>query len=69
VVLVANRVTGPADVEAIAEALGRQPQVVVPEDPAIADADRDGEAPIDAGPEAPGVVAIEALAERLAPVG
>ena len=67
VVLVANRVTGPADVEAIAEALGREPQIVVPEDPVIAEADRDGEAPIDADAGAPGVVAIETLAERLAP--
>ena len=67
VVLVANRVRGPQDVEAIARALGREPQIVVPEDEVIADADRDGEAPIDADPDAPGVVAIEQLAERLAP--
>jgi CO dehydrogenase nickel-insertion accessory protein CooC1 len=67
VVLVANRVRGPEDVEAIARALGREPQIVVPEDEVIADADRDGEAPIDADPDAPGVVAIEQLAERLAP--
>ena len=67
VVLVANRVKRPEDVEAIARALGREPQVVVPEDAVIADADRDGEAPIDADPGAPGVVAIEKLAGRLAP--
>ena len=67
VVLVANRVTGQDDVEAIAEALGRRPQIVVPEDSAITAADRDGEAPIDANAGAPGVVAIEALADRLAP--
>lgn len=67
VILVANRVKGPEDVEAIAHALGRQPQVVVPEDSVIAEADRDGEAPIDADAGAPGVVAIEALGERLAP--
>ena len=67
VVLVANRVRGPEDVTAIAEALGREPDLVVPEDDAIAEADRDGEAPIDVGPRAPGVAAIEALAERLAP--
>ena len=67
VVVVANRVRSPEDVEAIAEALGRQPQIVVPEDLVIAEADREGEAPIDADASAPGVVAIEALAKRLAP--
>ena len=67
VVLVANRVRGPQDVATIADALGREPDVIVPEDPAIAEADRDGEAPIDIDEGAPGVVAIEALAERLAP--
>ena len=67
VVLVANRVRGPEDLETIVDALGREPDIVVPEDPVIAEADRDGEAPIDVGPGAPGVAAIEALAERLAP--
>ena len=67
VVLVANRVRGPEDVDAIAEALGREPQIVVPEDEAIAQADRDGEAPIDVDSDAAGVVAIETLARRLAP--
>ena len=66
VVLVANRVKAPEDVEAIVRALGREPQIVVPEDAVIAEADRDGEAPIDADPDAPGVVAIEELGERLA---
>jgi CO dehydrogenase maturation factor len=67
VLLVANRVSGPEDVKAIASALGREPDVVVPEDPVIAGADRDGEAAIDAGASAPGVVAIRDLAERLVP--
>jgi CO dehydrogenase nickel-insertion accessory protein CooC1 len=67
VVLVANRVRDPEDVQAIARALGREPDLVVPEDSVIADADRDGEAPIDADAGTPGVVAIEALAGRLAP--
>ena len=67
VVLVANRVRGPEDVEAIAAALGREPQIVVPEDAAITEADREGSAPIDADQDAPGVAAIEDLARRLAP--
>ena len=66
VIVVANRVTGPDDVEAIAQALGREPDVLVPEDVSIAEADRNGEAPIDVDADAPGVVAIEALARRLA---
>lgn len=67
VVLVANRVRGPEDVRAIAGALGREPHFVVPEDGVITEADREGEAPIDADPRSPAVSAIEALAERLAP--
>ncbi|HEV2723755.1 MAG TPA: hypothetical protein VGV10_03905, partial [Thermoleophilaceae bacterium] len=67
VLLVANRVSGPEDVESIRSALGRDPEIIVPEDPVIAGADRDGEAPIDAGAGAPGVLAIQELAERLVP--
>ncbi|MGI8945262.1 MAG: hypothetical protein ACR2GL_03365, partial [Thermoleophilaceae bacterium] len=67
VLVVANRVSGPEDIEAIAGGLGREPDVVVPEDPVISGADRDGEAPIDADADAPGVLAIQALAERLVP--
>ena len=67
VLLAANRVSGPEDVEAIRAALGRDPDIIVPEDPVIAGADRDGEAPIDAGADAPGVLAIRELAERLVP--
>lgn len=67
VVLVANRVRGPEDLRTITEALGREPEIIVPEDEVIADADREGYAPIDADPDAPGVAAIEDLARRLAP--
>ena len=67
VLLVANRVGSPEDLETIRAALGRDPDIVVPEDAVIAGADRDGEAPIDAGAGAPGVVAIRELAERLVP--
>jgi CO dehydrogenase maturation factor len=65
VMLAANRVGGPEDLETIRASLGREPDIVVPEDPVIAGADRDGEAPIDVGPDAPGVVAIQRMAERL----
>jgi len=39
---------------------------VIPEDPVIAAADRDGTAPIDLDPDSPGVAAIIKLADRLA---
>lgn len=65
VIIVANRVRDESDLEAIREALGDYEIAVVPEDPAIARADRDGRAPLDVGPDAPGVTAISRLAERL----
>ena len=66
VLVVANRVRADADLEAIRAVLGRYELVVVPEEPAIARADRDGRAPIDIDTEAPGVGAIVELAQRLA---
>jgi hypothetical protein len=45
--------------------LGDRELFVIPEDPVIAAADRDGSAPIDADPDAPGVAAIVQLAERI----
>lgn len=65
VIVVANRVREPADLEAIQAALGEHELVVVPEEPAIMRADRDGLAPIDVDPEAPGVKALIGLTERL----
>jgi CO dehydrogenase maturation factor len=66
VVVLANRVRDDADVELIREALGDRELIVIPEDPAIVAADRDGVAPIDLDPDAPGVAALVRLAERLA---
>jgi len=61
---VANKVRSPEDVVWLRETLG--PDVVaVPEDPAIAAADRDGEAPLDFAPDAPAVVALVAFAREL----
>ncbi len=65
VVIVANRVTDEADVGAIRAVLGERELVVVPDEPAIARADRDGVAPIDADPDAPGVQAILEIADLL----
>jgi CO dehydrogenase nickel-insertion accessory protein CooC1 len=66
VILVANRVRGAEDLDAIGTALGDGHKVVVPEDSVIARADRDGVAAIDVDPDAPGVRAIRELADRLA---
>jgi len=65
VIVVANRIRGELDLEAIRAALGDYEIVAVPEDPAIARADREGRAPLDVDPGAPGVNAISRLAERL----
>ena len=66
IVVVANRVRDDADVELIREIAGDHEIVVIPEEPVIAAADRDGIAPIDLDPDAPGVAALVRLAERLA---
>jgi CO dehydrogenase maturation factor len=66
VLVVANRVSGEEDLEAIRSVLGEHDMVVVPEDPAIALADAEGVAPIDLDEDAPGVRAILAIGERLA---
>ena len=65
VIVVANRVRDEADFEAISAKLSGYEIVVVPEDPAIAQADREGRAPIDVDPGSPAVSALARLAERL----
>jgi len=64
VIVVANRVRDEDDLEAISGELGDYEIVVVPEDPVIALADREGRAPIDLDPGAPGVRVLSGLAER-----
>ncbi len=66
VIVLANRVRDDADLEAIKAALGDREMIVIPEDPVIAAADREGTAPIDLDSDSPGVAAIVKLAERLA---
>lgn len=65
VIVVANRVRGDEDAEAVRAHFRGHEVVVVPEDPAIAAADEDGRAPIDVAPDAPGVLALLRLADRL----
>ena len=69
VIVIANRVTGEADLEAVAAALEGYELVAVPEEPVILQADREGIAPIDADADAPGVSALRRLAERLVALG
>ena len=64
-IVVANRVRDDDDLEAIRAELDGYEIVVVPEDPAIVQADEDGRAPIDTDPEAPGVKVLVELADRL----
>ena len=66
VIVVANRIAGEADLDVIREALASYELLPVPEEPVIAKADQDGIAPIDADPEAPGVLALRRLADELA---
>ena len=66
VIVVANRVRDAGDVEAIGAVAEGRELAVVPDDEAIARADRHGEAPIDVAAGSPGVRALETLAQRLA---
>lgn len=67
IIVVANRVRDESDLELIREVLGDERELfVIPEDDVIAAADREGSAPIDLDPDAPGVAAIVRLAERVA---
>ncbi|HEV2787346.1 MAG TPA: AAA family ATPase [Solirubrobacteraceae bacterium] len=66
IVVIANRVSSDSDLELVREVAGDHEVFVIPEDAAIAAADREGIAPIDLDPEAPGVAALVRLAERLA---
>jgi CO dehydrogenase nickel-insertion accessory protein CooC1 len=66
VIVVANRLRDDADLQAVKDVLGDREMIVIPEDPVIARADREGVAPIDIDPTSPGVAAIVKLAERLA---
>ena len=65
VIVVANRVQDAEDREAIRSVLGQYEIVEVPEDSAVAKADREGRAPIDVDEPGSGIRAIAQLGERL----
>jgi len=61
----ANRVRDEDDVARVTAAFPGVDVVIVPEDAAIVDAERQGAAPLDVAPHAPGTRALVGLAERL----
>ncbi len=65
VVAVASKVREPEDVDVIARRTGLEVVGAVPWDEALADAERQRRAPIDAAPDCPAVQAVESLAELL----
>ena len=66
IIVLANRVRDDSDLELIQAIAGDLEVIVIPEDDAISEADREGTAAIDLDPDSPGVAALIQLAERLA---
>ena len=64
-VVVANKVSGPEDLDAIRGSLGVDPDVVVPDDSAVAAADKAGESPVDHAPGSPAIEVLRQLASSL----
>ena len=65
VVVIANRVRDEQDAGRVRAAFPGVEPVMVPDDPAIVEAERQGLAPLDAAPDAPAVRALVALGESL----
>ena len=68
VVVTANRVRDEQDAARVRAAFPDLDPLLVPDDPAVVDAERRGLAPLDAAPDAPAVRALVALARSLLPV-
>lgn len=65
VIVAANRVRDDNDMATVRAALPGLEVVAIPEEPAITQAERSGDAPLDSAPEAAGVRALVALGERV----
>jgi len=65
IIVVANRVGDDADARRVEVAFPGLDIVVVPDDPAVIEAERRGVAPLDAAGESPGMLALSMLAERI----
>jgi MinD-like ATPase involved in chromosome partitioning or flagellar assembly len=64
-VVVASRIRNDDDLAMVTKAFPDLEVVAIPDDPAIVAADRDGVAPLDSAPDAPGVQALIRLADEL----
>lgn len=65
IIVIASRIRNDEDLKAIQDALPGQEIVVVPDDPAIVMADREGVAPLDQSPDSPAVLALMGVADRV----
>jgi CO dehydrogenase maturation factor len=63
VIVVASRIRDDVDLKTIQAALPDQEIVVVPDDPAIVAADREGVAPLDSAPDSPAGLALMGVAD------
>jgi CO dehydrogenase maturation factor len=68
VIVIASRIRGEADMDIVRQTFPGDEVVGIPDDPSIVLADRRGVSPLDLPEPGPGVRALCALAERLAPV-
>lgn len=65
IIVAANKVAEPDDERRLRDAFPDHELVVVPADPVIDQADREGRSPIDVDPASPAVTAIQSLAKLL----
>lgn len=68
IVIAANRVDSDEDVARVRAAFPGLEPVLVPDDPAISHAEREGIAPLDSAPNGPALLALVGLAESLLPM-
>ncbi len=65
VIVVASRVRTDDDLAMVRKAFPDHQVIAIPDDPAIVAADRNGLAPLDSAPDAPGVQALAGLADEV----
>ncbi len=65
VIVVASRVRTEDDLAMVRKAFPDHQVIAIPDDPAIVAADRNGVAPLDSAPDAPGVQALAGLADQV----
>ena len=64
-IVVANKVSGEEDLEAVRTFLGVEPDIVLPDDRSVRSADRAGASPVDHDPDSPAMGALRQLASSL----